>query len=399
MTLGQAPFVTFVHRTPASRVVFGAGCIGTLGSELAQLGIQRPLVLSGSRTAASALHGAVRAALVATRCVWFSEVPAHSSVDVVRHLVAIARQHGVDGFVAVGGGSASDTAKATALWLAEGGELEDHASRFTPPGQLFIPDLRAPKLPIVAVPGTASAAEVTPSLGVRAADGHKLLFTDPQLAARLILIDAQSNLCVPASLMLATGMNGLAHCLEGLYSKVRTPVSSALALHATGLFFTALPAVAAAPHDAAARGDLLVAAHLSGQVLLNARTGLHHAICHALGAATGIGHGDANAVLLPTVIAFNASHAGAELAAAAHAAGLSAGAHPVGLAAGAQALIDALRTLRAGLGVPSRLRDLGVTQSQLGPVAAQVMTERGLFFNPRPVAHVGEVEQLLAAVW
>ena len=84
-----------------------------------------------------------------------------------------------------------------------------------------------------------------------------------------------ANLCVPATLMLATGMNGLVHCLEGLYSKVRTP----------------------------------------------------------------------------------------------------------------------------GLGVPSRLRDLGVTQAQLGPVAAQVMHERGLFFNPRPVAHAGEIEQLLAAVW
>ncbi len=387
MTRSQPPFV---HRTPASRVLIGPGCIGTLGSELAQLGVQRPLVMSGPRTAASALHGAVRAALVDTPCLWFSEVPAHSSVDAVRHLVAMARQHGVDGFVAVGGGSASDTAKATALWLAEGGQLEDHASRFTPPDELFIPDLRGPKLPIVAVPGTASAAEVTPSLGVRAADGHKLLFTDPQLAARLIFIDPQANLCVPAALMLATGMNGLAHCLEGLYSKVRIPVSTALALHAIGLFFTALPAVAAEPHDAAARGDLLVAAHLSGKVLLNARTCLHHAICHALGAATGIGHGDANALLLPDAIAFNAGHAGAELAAAARA---------VGLAPDAQSLIEALRALRAGLGVPTRLRDLGVTQDQLGPIAAQVMQERGLFFNPRPVAHAGEIEQLLAAVW
>ena len=380
----------FIHRTLASRVVFGPGCITTLGAELGRLGLQRPLVLSGVRTAASGLHGAVRAALAGLQCVWFNEVPAHSSVAVVEHLVALARREGVDSLLAVGGGSASDTAKATALWLAEGGRLEDHASRFTAPDQLFIPDLQKPKLPIIAVPGTASGAEVTPSLGVRAAAGHKLLFTDHQLAARLILIDPEANRCVPAALMLATGMNGLAHCLEGLYSKVRTPVSTALALHATGLFFTALPAVAAAPHDAAARGDLLVAAHLSGQVLLNARTGLHHAICHALGAGTGIGHGDANAVLLPEAIAFNAGVASAELGAAAVA---------VGLPGCAEALVDALRSLRMSLGVPTRLRDLGVTRQQLGPVAAQVMHERGLYFNPRPVAHAGEVEQLLARVW
>ncbi len=384
----------FVHRTPASRVVFGPGCIATLRAELGSLGVQRPLVLSGARTAASSLHGAVRSALQSLPALWFSEVPAHSSVEVVTHLVDLARREGVDGFVAVGGGSASDTAKATALWLAEGGALEDHASRFSPPATLFMPELRQPKLPIVAVPGTASAAEVTPSLGVRTAQGSKLLFTDPQLAARLILIDPQANLCVPAAVMLATGMNGLAHCLEGLYSTVRSPVSTALALHGTRLFFSALPAVAAAPGDMDARGDLLAAAHLSGQVLLNARTGLHHAICHALGAGTGIGHGDANAVLLPEAIAFNASAAQAELAAAAQVIGL-----PAHTDKNAAALVDALRALQLTLGVPTRLRDLGVQRSQLGPVAGQVMHERGLYFNPRPVAHASEVEQLLERVW
>lgn len=380
----------FIHRTPASRVVFGPGCIATLADELQPLRLRRPLVISGPRTAASALHEAVRAALHQQPCVWFNEVPVHSSVTVVAQLVALVHREGVDGIVAVGGGSASDTAKATALWLAEGGQLEDHASRFTPPDALFIPELRQPKLPIVAVPSTASAAEVTPSLGVRTPDGHKLLFTDPQLAARLILIDPQANLCVPAPLMLATGMNGLAHCLEGLYSKVRTPVSAALALHGTALFFRALPAVAEAPQDIGARGDLLAAAHLSGQVLLNARTCLHHAICHALGAAAGIGHGDANAVLLPAAIAFNAEAAAPPLAAAARA---------IGMPGDARSLVDALHTLRARLGVPTRLRDLGVPRDQLPHVSALVMHERGLHFNPRAVAHADEIERLLESVW
>lgn len=380
----------FVHRTPASRVVFGTGCIATLGDELARMKVRRPLVLSGPRTAASGLHGAVRAALAGTDALWFNEVATHTPAEVVAHLVDVARCAQVDGFVSVGGGSASDTAKATALWLAEGGRLEDHASRFTPPATLVVPELLQPKLPLIAIPGTASAAEVTPSLGVRTADGRKLLFSDPQLAARLILIDPQATLSVPAGLLLASGMNGLAHCLEGLYSKVRSPVSTALALQGTALFFTALPALAAAPDDVAARGDVLAAAHLSGQVLLNARTCLHHAICHAIGAATGVAHGDANAVLLPEAIAFNADAAQRELSAAARA---------IGVAPHAQALVDALHQLRAGLGVPTRLRDLGLRREQLGPIAASVMHERGLYFNPRAVAHAGEIEQLLARVW
>ncbi len=133
----------WVHRTPACRVVFGAGSVATLGAELAALGVRRPLVVSGVRTAASPLHRAVLDALAGLPLTLFTEVPAHSSVAVVQHLVALAREQQVDGFVAVGGGSASDSAKATALWLAEGGTLEQHASRFTPPDRLLIPELRA----------------------------------------------------------------------------------------------------------------------------------------------------------------------------------------------------------------------------------------------------------------
>ena len=381
----------FLHRTPASRLVFGPGAVGTLRAELAALGVRRPLVLSGPRTAASPLHAAVRSALGDSGWVGHDRVPAHSSVATVQALVDLARREGVDGFVVVGGGSASDTAKAVSLLLAEGGWLEDHATRFTPPDRLVMPELRQPKLALVAVPGTASAAEVTPGLGVRTDDGRKLLFTDLQLAARVILIDPALNVAVPAALMLSTGMNGLAHCIEGLYSRVRSPASTALALHGAAQFLRALPAVAARPHDVDARGALLVAAQLSGQVLLNARTCLHHAICHALGASTGIGHGDANAVLLPEAVAFNAPACAAELAAAARACELP--------AATPDALVERLRSLQHELGVPTRLRDLGVRHDQLAAVAGQVMHERGLYFNPRTVQGPDEIAALLDRVW
>ena len=380
----------FIHRTTATRVVFRDGALDDLADELCALGISRPMLLCGRRTAASALYARVRRLLAGWPCVSFEAVPAHSSVDVVEALVAQARAGQVDGFLAVGGGSVSDTAKATALLLAEGGRLEQHASRFTPPDRLVISDLAQPKLPIATVPCTASAAEVTPSLGVRAADGSKLLFSDPKLASRLIVIDPAANLCVPIGLMLSTAMNGLAHCVEGLYSRVRSPISDALALRGIALFLAALPAAARRPDDPVLRGDLLVAAHLSGQVLVNARTCLHHAICHALGAGTGIAHGDANAVLLPEVVRFNASAAAAELAQAAEAAGVP---------DGAGGLEQRLRSLRAELGVPTRLRDLGVRHDALDDVAAHVMGERGLFYNPRPIADVNEVRAILQAVW
>lgn len=368
----------FVHRSPPSRVVASAGALDTIADELAALGIRRPILVSSPRAGASRAFARLTDRTRGLECAHLVDVPAHSSQHTVEALRDLALEHRADGFVAFGGGSVSDTAKAAAMWLAEGGALADHASRFTPPASLTVPELRAPKLPIVAIPLTASAAEVTPSFGVRTDDGRKLLFTDPALAARLIILDAHTNLEVPAPLMIATGMNGLAHCVEALYSRVRTPITDALALHGIRLFENALPAVADAPESIDARAALLAAAHLSGCVLLNARTCLHHAICHALGAVTGVGHGDANSVVLPYALRFNAVAAGDLL--------------PTDLT-------ERVETLRARIGAPRRLRDLGLARTVLPRVADKVMGERGLYFNPRPIAGADEVESLLEQAW
>jgi alcohol dehydrogenase len=384
----------FIHRSSSAKVMFRPGALSGLAAEIAALGIRRPLAIASGSAWRSAIGEAVRAQLQGFKVAELVPVPPHSSRAAVADAVERARRHDADGFVAVGGGSASDTAKAAALWLAEGGTLESHATVFVPPTTLHVPDLRAPKLPIVAVPCTASAAEVTPSMGIRVDGGHKLLFSDPAVACRLIVFDPAANVSVPAPLMLSTGMNGLAHCLEGLYSKVRTPATTALALHAIGEFTWALPAVAREPGSVDARAALLSAAWLSGLVLANARSCLHHAICHALGASTGIAHGDANAVMLPHVLAFNAGAAAEEMAAAARAIADARGGRDR-----SGSLASLVRDLAESIGVPTRLRDLGVRRDSLAAVAAATLSERGLMFNPRPVAGANEVEALLDAAW
>jgi alcohol dehydrogenase len=363
----------FVHRSAATKVICHAGACALLGEELSGLGVHRPVVLCGLRTSRSPAYERSVASLAAFRP--YTEIPQHSSVETVASVVRLIRERGADGIVAIGGGSASDTAKAAALWLAEGGELAAHASRFTPPSDLVIPALAAPKLPIAAVPCTASGAEATSSAGVRTADGRKLLFSDVKLAARLILLDPEANTAVPAPIMLATGMNGLAHCIEGLYAKVRTPVTDAYCLHAIDLFLAALPEVKRAPQSVEQRARLLGAAHLSGLVLVNSRTCLHHAICHAIGAVTGAAQGDANSVILPHAMRFNHEFVPPSLP------------------------IERVEALQAALDVPTRLRDIGVERAVLGRIATKVMGERGLYFNPRPVAHPDEIESLLQAAW
>lgn len=314
----------------------------------------------------------------------FSSIPRHSAISIVTSVVALAREHQADALIAVGGGSTSDTAKASALLLGEGGRLEDHASRFTPPNNIVIPDLKKPKIPIISFPCTASGAEVTPSLGIRSDDGKKLLFWDVQLASRLILIDPLANLDVPAAILLATGVNGLAHCIEGLYSKTRTPITDALSLHGVSLFASALPRVAQDPNSLDARANLLIAGHISGLVLMNARTCIHHAICHALGAALGVGHGDVNAVILPHAMQYNAPATRAAMAAFVRAWD------------GSQTdAVDCVRELQQRINVPTRLRDLGVPRDALPMIAEKVMGERGVYFNPRVVEGAHEIKALL----
>lgn len=383
----------FSHRNPPSRLVFGEGVIDRLADDLRELGVRRPVLVAGARTAASQVYARTRRALAGLDLAEQTGMPEHSPIDHVRRLCELARSHRADGFVAVGGGSASDACKAAALWLAEGGELAQHATRFVPPNQLHSPPLPADKLPIVAIPTTLSAAEVTAGGSVRTEDGRKLILVDPKLAARLILIDPVASLEVPAAIFLASGMNGLAHCVEGYYSRVRTPVTSVLALEAMRLFMQSLPAVAADPVSAQARSHALVAAHLSGQVLLNARSCVHHATCHSLGAVAGISHGDANSIMLPHAMVFNSvdEQARRDLAECA----IALGAHE----SSAEAAVERVRWLQRAIGVPQRLRQTAISPQQLSAVAQRVMAEKGLYVNPRRVSGPQEILQMLEAAW
>jgi alcohol dehydrogenase len=384
----------------SSRMVCRPGAVAGLADEVRKLGLKRLMMVSGTRSARSQAAHQVRQALgslIAAEC---SGIPSHSGVAQVTALADSARQHQIDGFIAVGGGSASDSAKAAAILLAEGGSLPDHANVFTPPDHYVQRVLPARKLPIIAVPTTLSAAEITPGLGIRDDHGHKLVFWDPGVVPRLIVLDERALSDVPAEVLTTTGMNALAHCIEGLYSKVRNPVSEALALRGIRLLHGALPRVWAAgpaePGAASARGEALVGASLSGLVISNARVGIHHGVCHGLGSLGGLAHGVANSVLLPHAMRFNREVAAQPLALAAQEMGVD----TRGLTAlqAADAAVQAVESLQQAIGVPRRLSQTGLDRALLPRLARGAMSDRGLYFNPR-LATEAEVQALLEAAW
>lgn len=390
--------VSYEFNTPLQRCIMARNAIRTLATEVDGLGRRRALVVCGGTTRRSRLFETVVESL-GSRCVAiFDQVVEHSATTLVTAGAALAHEHDIDVLIAVGGGSASDTAKAIAILLAEGGVIEDHASRFIPPDQFFPTPLSAPKLPIIAIPTTASAAEVTPGLGIRdPATGAKLLFWDIKLASRVIILDPDANTEVPARLMAMTAMNAVAHCAEGMYSRLHNPVSDALARQGARILIRGVPAMVRAPDDVAQRAAVLAGANLSGMVISHARVGIHHAICHCLGALGGLSHGTANSIMLPHALTYNLDVAARELADLGQAIGVRSNSNSD--EAGAEATIAAIIALQEAAGVPQRLRDTGLDKALLPKIAEHTLNDRGMYFNPKRTESAEPILELLERAW
>jgi maleylacetate reductase len=262
-----------------------------------------------------------------------------------------------DSLLAVGGGSAIDTAK--------------DASAKT-------------GLPVISVPTTYSGAEWTPAFGVRSPDRHMVGGgSGAHLAA--IVYDVGLTLDLPRPETVGTALNALAHCAEALYVQGRNDEGDACALGGAALIAETLPRVVAEPRDRAVRGELLRGAANAGEALALAGLGLGHAIAQALGGRYGLPHGAMNALALPAAIRFNTPLA--PEAVARFGAAIGAPEDPAGM-------VEAL----ARLGGFERLSDFGVPGEDMPAVAEAAAARGGNQNNPRP-ATPAEIERLLHQIY
>ena len=156
------------------------------------------------------------------------------------------------------------------------------------------------------------------------------------------------------------------------------------------MFAESLPAMVAEPENPQHRGQVLAAAALSGMVISNARVGIHHAVCHCLGARGGLPHGVANSIMLPHALAYNRDVAGAELTQLAEA---------LGVRPQPEEAIAAVVRLQEDAKVPRRLRDAGLDRALLPAIAEDTLHDRGLYFNPKRTTSAEPILAMLEAAW
>lgn len=361
-----------------TRVVFGAGAIQHLPSEIERLGMKRPLVVTDP--------GVVRAELLArvaevlqrgsVRFEVFDQVtPNPTDKDVEAGLTAY-RRGGCDGIVALGGGSPLDAGKLVQLLATHPPPLSRYDD--AKGGDAFI---TADLPPLIAIPTTAgTGSEVGRSGVVILPDtGRKTVIFSPHLLPKVALCDPELTYGLPKGPTAATGMDALTHCIEAYVANGFHPLADALALDGIWRVSRSLPVVLAEPMNLQARSDMMVAA-MEGAMAFQKGLGACHALAHALTPVSGVHHGLANAVALPAVLEFNRAAVTARLARVAVALGDTSLAREEVLAA---SVIDRVRKLNAQLGIPSRLREVGVKEDDLPRIAALAFEDASHLTNPR----------------
>lgn len=292
----------FQYEAPPTRIQFGAGVAASLGTQALSLGMQRVMLVCDAALAQSEPCRSAVATLeeAGIGVLLYTDVVLDPNDASVERAAAHYRDSGADGIVALGGGSAMDTAKALGVLISAGAEqiapFYLGAGDRTPHG---IP-------PLICMPTTAgTGSEVTPiAVVTESGSNRKMVVRHPSIAPAVALVDPLLTLTMPPKLTAATGMDALSHVVESITSKLANPPSTALALDVIPRIVEALPRAVADGGDIEARTAMSYAATAAGLAFVSARLHLGHAVGHSLGTAYHLPHGLACIVCMPAIMAF-----------------------------------------------------------------------------------------------
>ena len=376
---------------PRTRVVFGVNSIERVGELANSLGARKALLVTDRGIVSAGHAGRVRALLVTAgmHVTCFEQVQENPTTRCVERCVEVARAAAIDTIVGLGGGSSMDTAKGCNFILTNGGQMKDYWG---------IGRAIRPMLPLLAIPTTGGTGSECQSFALIADEQthQKMACGDPKAAARIALLDPALTVSQPARVTACSGIDALAHALETLVTKPRTPLSLLFSREAFRLIIVGLPRVLASPADLEARGWMLLGAAWAGTAIENSMLGAAHAAANPLTAHFGVAHGQAVGMVLPHVVRFNArepvvARAYADLAYAAQLALPSETPE-----AASEHLAERLESLLQLAGLPRALDHCGVKPSDFPRLADEAARQWTAQFNPRTVT-ASDFEELYTA--
>jgi alcohol dehydrogenase class IV len=343
----------FIYEALPSHVTFGRGSVSRLHEVMERHGVERAMLLSTPQQVDQARAAVVGLgdAIVSS----FTGATMHTPVEVTERALAELRDSGADCVVSFGGGSTIGLGKALAV--------------------------RTDVLQI-AVPTTYAGSEMTPILG-ETENGRKTTRRSPSILPEAVIYDVDLTMGLPAGISGTSGINAIAHAVEGLYAKDANPIMRLVAEEGIRSLASALPRVVAHGGDVEAREDAQYGAWLCGLVLGSVGMALHHKLCHTIGGDFDLPHAETHTIILPHAVAYNAP------------------AIPDAMAAMRRALdtenpADALFVLARKVGAPRALKDIGMPEEGMETAADHAV--ENAYWNPRPLKREA-IRDLIARAW
>ena len=307
------------------------------------------------------------------KCTTYLGVVPNPTVDVVNESTKCYKESGATSIIALGGGSSMDVAKATGVLATYGGKITDYEGLYKVPG---------PIVPIIAIPTTAgTGSEVTASAVVTDEKrNYKMSVISYEMLPKYAVLDPQLIMTAPASIAASCGVDALIHALEAYVSNFASPFTDAMAEKAMELIGANIRRFVANRQDEEAACAMMTGSTFAGMVFAWAKLGNVHAMSHPVSAYFHVPHGVANAVLLPTVIEYNAlsDHGRYEKIY-----NFIREKKEPAKDFKPQMLIDEIKKLNADLGIPQSLSEVGVTEDKIEAMAKDAVVHPNVLANPR----------------
>ncbi len=330
----------------------GSGAINAIADEAKARGFSKALVCSDPDLLKFGVTKKVTDVLDAAGLAYeiFSDIKPNPSIENVQAGVAAFKAAGADYLIAIGGGSSMDTAKAVGI-IINNPEFADVRSLEG------VADTKNKSVPILAVPTTAgTAAEVTINYVITDVEkNRKMVCVDPHDIPVVAFVDPDMMSTMPKGLTAATGMDALTHAIEGYITAGAWELSDMFHLKAIEIIGRSLRG--AVDNTPEGRTDMALGQYVAGMGFSNVGLGIVHSMAHPLGALYDTPHGVANAIILPTVMEYNAPATGEKYREIARAMGVK-GVDEMSQEEYRKAAVDAVRQLSVDVGIPSDLKDI-----------------------------------------